>query len=83
MYLVVFEITPNKECTSSMVKVWVNSDDPVVAEQRAHTHLQHKGIHAVSMIDVIETDRTDYFPPCKSLDTLVRAEIEGVAVLCS
>ncbi|MCW9023258.1 MAG: hypothetical protein OQK73_01130 [Gammaproteobacteria bacterium] len=80
MLLALIEINHPKY---SVAKIWVNTTDTDKAKQNALKKLAQDDIEVVSILDIVETDRSDYFAPCTSLDTFDRAEHEGIAVLLS
>ena len=53
------------------------------AKSKALDKLEQEGVEVLSVVEVVVTDTSDYFPPCTSLDTFVRAETEGIAILLS
>ena len=65
------------------MKVWVDTHDLDEAKSKALDKLEQEGVEVLSVVEVAVTDKSDYFPPCTSLDTFVRAETEGIAILLS
>ena len=65
------------------MKVWVDTHDLDEAKSKALDKLEQEGVEVLSVVEVVVTDKSDYFPPCTSLDTFVRAETEGIAILLS
>ena len=80
MYLAVFEINDKHHQTA---KVWVDTHEAGLAQDKARDKLQQKNIEIITMTELIETVREDYFPPCTSLDTFEKAKQEGIAFLLS
>lgn len=81
MILAILKIKSSTNTSSNTAKVWINTDDIDSAQTMALNTLKQEKIEVISIIDIIETDKSDYFPPCTSLDTFMLAELEGVAVL--
>ncbi|MDH5436162.1 MAG: hypothetical protein OEX83_05315, partial [Gammaproteobacteria bacterium] len=74
MILVICEIKPCHKTTSPFAKVWVDTDEFTEAKFRALENLALKGIEVLSVTEAVVTDKSDYFPPCTSLDTFALAE---------
>ena len=63
------------------IKVWVDTQDLHLAEQRARVKLQAEGFMSIRFSDVVTTERDDYFAPCTSLDAFELAVRTGIAIL--
>ena len=83
MILAIFNIKPANNTAPNIAKIWINTDDINSAQTTALEKLTQEEIEVISIIEITETERSDYFPPCVSLDTFMCAEREGVAVLYS
>ena len=83
MILAIFNIKPANNTAPNIAKIWINTDDINSAQTTALEKLIQEEIEVISIIEIIETNKSDYFPPCTSLDTFICAEREGVAVLYS
>lgn len=81
MILTICKIKPNNKTSSCDAKVWVDTHDHDEAKSKALDKLEQEGVEVLSVVEVVATDKSDYFPPCTSLDTFVRAEAEGIAIL--
>jgi hypothetical protein len=80
MLLALVEINHEKY---SIAKIWINTTDTDKAKLSALEKLKQDDIEVLSILEIVKTDRSDYFPPCTSLDTFDRAEQDGIAVLLS
>ncbi|MDH5571015.1 MAG: hypothetical protein OEY89_04565 [Gammaproteobacteria bacterium] len=83
MFIAIFETRSPTNTTTNIVKIWINTDDINSAQTIALNRLNQEGIEVTSTVEIIETDKGDYFPPCSSLDAFMQAELEGIAVLYS
>jgi len=81
MVLVICTIKSDNELFSNNVKAWVDTDDLEEAKIKTLHKLAQEGMEVLTIVEAVKTERNDYFPPCTSLDTFIRAEQEGIAIL--
>jgi len=67
-----------KKCSS--IQGWVNTDSCKEANKIIAEKLLGEGLVVISVIECAQTEKDDYFAPCKSLDAFLCAEKDGIAI---
>jgi len=80
MYLVLDVQSTNHTDNCSQLNAWVNVKNQVAAMEILHEELSLEGWALTNVVESSETDESDYFPPCKSLDAFKEAEKNLVAL---
>jgi hypothetical protein len=65
---------------SSTLQAWVNTDSHDQALATINDLIATEGGQILSIIESTVTIQDDYFPPCKSLDAYMEAELEDIAL---
>ena len=79
MLLYSFTVKSKANSESAICLVWVNQSEPDDAESLARETVDRSGWVVVSLDDVSQTTKDDYFAPCPSLDAFNLASREGSA----